>query len=191
MNELQTDRWDRLLRKVSGIAGAAIAPSWTPELAPVFIVEPAERPELEFLRGHRRFGLYATSPAVAARISALIVYPAQARTLIVIERIHVRLLTTGIVCSTNLTGYANIAPLAGAQALDTRYAGQPTNAAWFTADIAAQSSSDLLAANEVSEQPYVVASGVTGPAFHLVGTAVNTAVTASIVWREREFEKGE
>lgn len=120
MNDLQTDRWDRLMRRLFAMSQGVIAPTVAPEILPVFVIEPPNRPENEYLRLNRLYHTYDSQAAPGAGNYLTWAYLNNSTDRIaVITRI-----TMGVAGNYGI-GNALVGALAGARnwSRDTRYLG--------------------------------------------------------------------
>jgi len=201
MNEIQSDRWDRWLRKLFDIRSGAVAPTLAPELVPTIAVEPEDRPENEYIREHRLYFSYATCGAIEGSYSFVFLVNDSDDRLVICERIIASSSFVVSVMDRCGLAYWELSPAAQTPvARDSRYYLAYRNSAGalhIAVDTAIHLPEGWLIPNEWNgfinvpwefPVPLVIAPH---DAVVVRASPTNVEITASFSWREREYELGE
>lgn len=186
MNEIQVDRWERLLRRIAGMRQSSVAPTFAPEVSPVFAVEPEDRVENEYLRDNRLWVARAAVGALAANYSCVTLRNISTTKLMVVEEINA---DTAVFISAR--GFPFGAAGTDSAPRDTRYRNTVSAGQIFTIQSAA-APLPLADWQEFATGKcrigWVVAPGHEVTVHPLL---VNTAIAVAFAYRERPFEVGE
>lgn len=205
MTEISGGRWDNLLSRLFPIKGRPIAPSMSPELQPIVVVQP-DAPELGLLRRERLYSL-GVEIAAAATIPKLVLRnPPGSSGLIIVEQIWAS-------SNTNQTRFqvrtqplpappVDLATVATGTTRDTRQAGTAaTSAVPGFGVISTEATVGALAGGLIVDAainaflltPLLTVPIILGPNTAVALQTVNVNITAdyNIHWRERSAEPSE
>lgn len=188
MNEIETDRLDRVIRKALGIRAGTVAPTVAPEITPAIVIE-QERPEWRYLAGERLFfrGLYQA--AVVGNYSYVGLYVPLPRWQAIVEEVII----SSSASVNNRVGLASGVEVVGAGGYprDDRYYGLPG-----IAEVYGSSRLGALPVGVMTSAPVSQEIHIRGPwlltytqpirvSLVVCTNAPNLDVTASFIWRER------
>jgi hypothetical protein len=188
MNELQTDRWDRFLRRLFAIRAGTVSGTLAPEIVPVIAVEPESRPENEYLRDNHLFWAAITTPTVGATYARVMLLNRSTDRLIIIEEVR-----SNKLCALEL-GASYSGSVSGVpQSRDDRYlgpAGQNISAAEiaWSAPITSLIERQYIYPDELQRVSVVIQPGGT---FSVQSIEQLVALRVNVSWRERLFENSE
>lgn len=149
------------------------------------------QPEWSLLRGQIQFARRMNSPAVAARFSGLeLVNPTGSNKLVVVEAIFTGATAQDVDFQTDTGGALGATATFRGVATDTRYPqlGESSMCTLVSGDFAAGASLTQYRTNATTPaQPLFTGKFVLAPGtkLWLLGTTVNTALSASLRWSER------
>jgi hypothetical protein len=162
-----------------------VAPTVAPEILPVLVVEPPDRPENEYLRGDTLWAHLAFQGIVALQYSQVAFLNASVNRLAIIESV----ITNQSSYVRRGAPFVGMPPIALPNSRDGRTEPQPSEV-----DLVAGTSlvqivpSIILAPNVRLEVPWIIPPGDT-LVVQVIALAADCLV--QFIWRERYFEAGE